>query len=834
MSNLIKLFSPYLVAASILVLINLLFFSPELSGKVLHQPDMIKNAGAAHEARTHHEKTGRLTYWTNSMFGGMPTYQIYAPSVKTSLFDYLVRSFSLFFNGTLKYYLILSLASFIGLCFLGIGPWLSLIGACSIALATNHINLASAGHLTKIATLGFIPLIITGVYLLFNDQWKTGFWVFTFGLAGCVRMNHIQMTYYVALILMFYVLAEIITRIRENKLHTLILPGLALVVGIFISFMVNFSVLMGLRSYAKDTMRGGSILNTSSMQKVDVSTASGTSGLGWDYAMQWSEGITDLLTLVVPGAVGGSSIEPWSQASPMADAFRKNGTPITSDFTLPLYWGDLPFTNGPDYLGILIVLTFIMGLVLVHGPFKWFALCSAVFIMLQSLGYNFSLLNKTLFEYLPYYDKFRAPNSILNVLAVVVPVFSMYSIFYFIQQSWTKETILKLFKKTLFPLAGLLIVLILAGPSLFDMRSEMGDPDWKNNSGLYNALLNSRASYLRSDSLRSLVILILGGGLLYFFGVGKIKKNDFLLAFGLVIVFDLWIVAKRYVHGGSFQQETVEASNYQPRPVDREILKDTSLSYRVLDLSVNTFGSAFPSFFHKAIGGESPAKLRRCQDMIDFYFSKKSMPALNMMNTKYLISSQGALKPNPDALGNAWFISKVKKVNSPEEEIEAVAHLNPAEEAILLVPEFNTIQIARSYSRQGNIRLTQYLPDQLTYQSSTDSAQLAVFSEVWYGPDKGWYALIDGQPAEHFRANYLLRAMQVPAGDHKIEFKFEPREIVKQQNISFYSGWLFGLLLLASLASAFKSLINTVPPIIQQELPPIKPTSVSSKSKSIK
>lgn len=807
MSNLVKYLGPYLIAASILVGINLVFFSPELSGKVLFQSDMINNKGMAREAMIHFEKTGRPTYWTNAMFGGMPTYQIYVPQTRNSLFEYLVRSMSLSFSGSLKYYLILSLGAFLGLCFLGLGPWLSLMGAYSIAFATNHIVLVNTGHLTKIGALGFVPMILAGAYILFNRNWKGGLTLFAFGLAGSIRMNHIQMTYQAGLMLGIYVLAETILRIRDKRSNTLIRPGLGLLFGVIIAFLVNYSLLMGLRSYATETSRGGSVLNDRSVVQAD-SSAGGEKGLGWEYAMRWSEGFKDLMSLLVPGAVGGSSNEVWSKTSKMAAAFEKNGIAVSEQFTLPLYWGELPYTGGPDYLGILLVLTFVMGLILVKGPLKWVALTGVAFLILQSLGHHFSILNKLLFEYFPYYNKFRTPNSVLNVLSAFVPLFSMYGLYLFIQQDWTKTTILSLLKKSVLPLAGVLILILVLGPLAFDMKSQLGDPDWKTNKGLYDALLQARRDYLQSDTYRSLLILFTGSGLLYFFALKKLKLQDFLLVFGLLAGLDLWLVAKRYVNAGNFQTEPAESSTIKPRAVDQEILRDTALSYRVLDLSVSTFNTAIPSYFHKTIGGYSAVKLSRYQDMIEHYFSHNDMNALNMMNTKYIIDKKGTLRQNPGALGNAWFVSRVNTVNTPRGEMEAIKSINPAEEAVLLQKEFKNIQVRPSYQKNGSIRLVQYLPDHLIYETSASGEQFAVFSEVWYGPDKGWHVTIDNRPAEHARVNFLLRAMPVPSGNHKIEFKFAPKEIAVNNDVSFYAGSFLGLWTLAALGVAFKRLMT--------------------------
>lgn len=799
MKNVINKLVPYILALVLLISIDLVFFAPQWTGKVLQQSDMISITGMSHEAKNFHEKTGQVTYWTNSMFGGMPTYQIYDPTTRTNLFDYFFWLFNLKVQGPLGYFFILSIASFIGLCCFGIGPWLSLIGAFSIAFASNHIGLVSAGHLTKIATLGFVPMIIAGTYLLFNKDWRSGFFVFTFGLAASIRMNHIQMTYYVGLIISIYVLVEMAKAIKEKKYTSLIKPGLAMLAGTVISFLVNYSLLTGLNSFSKDTMRGGSILSATSAQKSDINTASSNNGLGWDYAMQWSNGSVDLLSIIVPGAVGGSTNEKWSRNSDIAKSLRQGGVNIPKDFRLPLYWGDLPFTSGPDYVGILMVMLFLIGLFIVKGPFKLFALFSVIFLVLQSLGKNFSMLNHLLFDYLPYYNKFRTPNSILNVLTSVLPVFSIYSLFIFTKQSWSKEALNKLFSRTVLPLAGLLLLFVLLGPSLFEMKSGRSDSGWESNAGMYRALLDARASYFKSDTLRSLLLLITGGSLLYYMGLKKIKPYLFLIGFGALMLTDLFTVAKRYVDQNDFIAKKSDETNFKPREVDTEILKDQDLSYRVFDLSIDPFNSAIPSYYHKMIGGYSPAKLRRYQDMIDYYFSKVNISVLNMMNTKYIIDQKGVLQSNVGALGNAWFVSQIKTVDSPDEEIKNVGTINPAEEAVFLASEFKSIHLQPAYQKNGTIKLLNYSPNHLSYQSSTTSEQVAVFSEVWYGPDKGWTATIDGKPVDHFRVNYILRAMTVPPGDHKIEFDFHPSEFIANKNLSYFSGMLFGLMILAGI-----------------------------------
>ncbi len=796
-----------MLAAGILIVINLVFLSAGLSDKELKQGDMIGNAGMSREIKLYYEQTGKVTYWTNSMFGGMPTYQIYIPESQNGLYEYILKLFSFNFTGSLRYHHIITFASFIGLCFLGIGPWLSLIGAFSIAYATNHIGLISAGHLTKVSTLGFIPMIIAGTYLVFNKKWKIGFIVFTLGLSGSIRMNHIQMTYYAGLMLSIYVLIEIISAFKHKNHKVLVKPLLTLLAGSIFAFLINYSVLLSLNSYSKDTMRGGAILTSTTATQSSAITASSKTGLGWEYAMKWSEGYIDLLSILVPGAVGGSSQEQWSDPEIAQALTQKNEDPSTK-IILPLYWGNLPFTDSPDYIGILIVLTFMISLVMIKGNFRWFAILGVLFLIAQSLGSNLAVVNKLLFTYFPYYNKFRTPNSILSVMSCVVPIFSMYGLYLFIKSEWTKTTLLALFKKTAFPLIGFLLLLYLIGPSFFDMESPANEVASKNlNANVYTLLLKTRIDFLKSDSLRTLGILLAGVILLYYFALKKIKLNDFLLGFGLLVGIDLWTVAKRYVNASDFEQ-SIESNYFKSRIADQEILQDKDISYRVLDLSVNTFETSFPSYFHKTIGGASPVKLRRYQDMIEYYYSKNHPGALNMLNTKYTIDKTGKVIRNHDAYGNAWFVSSIKKVNTPNEEIEAIANTDLANNAIFLANEFMNIQLDTGYQKNGTIQLKSYSPNNLIYQSSSTTKQVAVFSEIWYGPGKGWHAFIDDQPVEHFRVNYILRALQIPAGDHKIEFKFDPKEIATNKTVSLIFGNIFGILFLIALGMGIRQLMS--------------------------
>lgn len=832
MKKIVKLLGPYLLFLILLLVIDVLFFAPLLSGKELAQTDDISFRALSQEAKIYYEKNKKPTYWTNSVFGGMPVYTIYDPGVKASVIDYIVSFFSLRITGSLGFFIYLSIGAFIAFACLGVGPFLSFLGAIAISFATNHIGLMDAGHLLKIGALAFVPLILIGAFLLYRKKFIFGFACFTIGLIGSLKLNHIQMTYLTGIILAVYIALESFKLIKEKNYNDLIKSIGYLVAGTIIAVILNIGLLAGLKGYSEDTMRGGSILSVKAAQSADQNTASSEKGLGWDYAMQWSNGFADLLSMFAPGAVGGSSAEQWKTNSAIGRLFNSNGKKYIN---LPLYWGDLPFTSSPDYLGIVIIALFLLGLVVVKGPVKWFALISSVLLILLSMGKNFPILNRIVFDYLPYYNKFRTPNSILNVLSILVPVFSIYSLYEFMKKDWNSKELNNLFLKTIIPLGTGLLLIALIGPSLFDLKHSTSDTNFQSNQQAYNILLDTRADYMRKDFFRSFFILLLGAGALYMYAQRKLKAVYLLSILSVITILDLWTVAKRYVSTDKFQVKKSNEAIFQARPVDKEILADPDLNYRVFDLSVNSFNDASPSFHHKNIGGYHPAKLRRYQDMIDYYIGNVNMNVLSMLNTKYIIDQNQRLQRNPSAMGNAWFVSNIKTVNTPDEEISEVGKVDPGNTAVILSKEFAAnAPTSSTYTKEGNITLTAYEPNKLVYKTESGSNQMAVFSEVWYGPNKGWQAYIDGKPVPHIRANYILRALSIPAGNHVVEFKFDlPSQMAMTRNISWGFGHLVGLALLLGLGFLIYKVTKGEIEINSELLPSLPVVASSKASKTV-
>lgn len=750
-----------------LMVMSILYFYPQLEGKVITQGDISSWRGMAHEANTFKKETGETTYWTNSIFGGMPTYQINA-NQPGSVLPYINRVLQGGFRGPIGLFFLLMLGFYVMLTAFNIGPWLSMIMAICFAISTGNMVLYEAGHVTKLRSIAYCAPIIAGVLLAYRKKWILGGILFITGLSLNIFSNHYQMTYYLFLVLMIYVIIELVDSVKSNKLVDFAKVSSFLLVCALIALSANASKLYTTYVYSKDTMRGDPILTKVTDTPI---SSSETDGLAWDYAMQWSNGYSDLLASFIPGVVGGGSAEKVSKDSPLRkDRIWKNVLRGNNN-KAPMYWGNLPFTSGPYYFGALIFYLFILGLYVVRGKVKWWIGIAFLFTVLLSLGSNLEFLNKLLFDYMPLFNKFRTPNSVLTVSAVLMPLLGGLALNEIIRYK-DEARIFNGVKWTSLIFLSVSAILLLFGASLFDFASP-GDARYAAQGVDVQPLVEGRKHFFRSELLRTLGILFAGSLALWLYIKGKINRIYLLIIVGLLAITDLWLVDKRYVDSKDFVSRKNSERMFRPRPVDSELLKDKDPNYRVLDLSVNTFESSISSYHHKTIGGYNAAKLQRYQDIIDHHLRTNNMGVINMLNTKYVITQDQKSQRNGQACGNAWFVNSVQMVNTANEEIEALTALDPKATAVAH-KDFDPYLDVKSYSGEGSIDLTSYAPNQLTYQSNSSGNQLAVFSEIWYGPNKGWNAYIDGKPADHIRVNYILRALKIPAGNHKIEFKFEP------------------------------------------------------------
>jgi hypothetical protein len=783
--------SPIIISGVVLIVINLFFFKSQLTGKKISAPDEFNYIAASTEI---HKDSHVNSFWTNSMFSGMPTYQIDKLPLGWNPFDLIKSGFGLFMDPMLSYFLAMSLFCFISLLFMGLSPWLAGLGAFAFSFTSGHFVVAASGHYNKLDALVYLPLLFAGIHLIFNQRRVTGFVLFTIGLIFNIQANHIQMTYYIFLALVMYGVIELIQSIKTKTLNTFLRSSSYVVVAIALSLLANVAGLYTMKDYSEETVRGKRILTPPAVQQVPAS------GLNWKYASEFSAGYLDLMSMIVPGFVGGSGKETTSTSSAIAKDFNQNNKKVPDPFYVPLYWGSLPFTSGPDYAGILSFALFVIGIGCIKGNYKYWALSAFIFLTIQSLGSHF-FLNRFLFDYLPYYNKFRSPNSILQVAVAIVPWFGFYTLSELFKVNRKPQEIKSLFKKTVLPLLAFIVVLMLLGPFLFDF-SKSGDKEfWANTE----ALIDTRIGLLLKESIRSIVLLIGLSVLLYYTLLNKLGRNHFYIALGALLIIDLYPVGKRYLQEDEFKDKEVIKESVSLSDGDLFILKDRDLYYRVMDRANNTFDDAYASLHHRSVGGYHPAKLRRYQDLIDGYLSKGKMSIIHMLNTKYIINKDGTVASNPNAMGNAWFVDTLISVKTPDEEFKALENLDPRHQAVVLSGEFPGYIDQTTFTPNGSINLIEYHADQLRYRFSSSSPQVAVFSEIWYGPDKGWTAYVDGKPVPHIRANYVLRALKIPAGNHTIEFTFYPEKVWLAIKINRIVLWTLSLSLFAGIVYSLRS-----------------------------
>lgn len=775
---------PYLAPVLIILLVNFVYFLPQFEGKAVRQGDIVQFEGMAKEAKDYQKKTGDPVLWTNSMFGGMPTYQISAPN-NNNLLKYIENTLQLGIGDPAGFYILGMLGFYILLILLGVNPWLSLIGALFFGLSTNNLILYEAGHTSKVRAIMASAPVIAGVILAFRQKYLLGGVVFGIALGINIYANHPQMTYYLGMCLAILVLIYMVKALKDGQVKEFLLAVSTLAVFALPAMGASASRLWTTYEYAKDTMRGKPILEKTSDSP---QSSSEVDGLAWDYAMSWSNGSKDLLASFIPKAVGGGSGEWLSK-----DSYLAGKLGVRKEFQAPTYWGDLPFTSGPIYFGALVFFLFVFGLFAVKGELKWWLLGAVLLTFLISLGKNFESFNRLLYDYLPLYNKFRTPNSVLSITSVLMPLLGILAVSE-VLKSKDRSGFLKPLYISAGITAGIALVLALMGGTLFDF-SASGDQQYAQ---ILDALLEQRKEMLRSSSWRSFFIIMVGAAALWAFITDKVKSGILLSVLGLVGFLDLFQISRDYLSPRDFVPARNVQQPFNPRPVDNQILQDNDPNFRVYDATINTFNSTEASYFHKTIGGYHAAKLLRFQDLIDRHISRNNQKVLNMLNTKYFIvpgqNDVATAERNPAALGNAWFVNNFIIVPNANAEIDSLNSFDPAGDAIVH-EEFRDYISGLNLSKNGTIDLTYYSPDKLQYKSSASTEQFAVFSEIWYGPDKGWQAYIDDKPAEHIRVNYLLRGMRIPAGDHKITFEFRPKAYYAGETISLVSSLLLILLM---------------------------------------
>ena len=775
---------PHLVAIVTFVLLVMVYFSPQVfENKQLPQGDMISARGMGHDAREYHEQTGEWSHWSNSMFGGMP-YNVTSGVDSKSIFRPISTLMKVSFHGETTAVLWLLLIGFyIFMLAVGSGPWLGIVGAIAFAFGSYNLIIIGAGHVTKGWVLATVPAVIGGCMLCYQKKYIVGFIVTLLATGLNVYWNHQQISYYTLLMLIPLAITYLIYAIREKKQKQFWTASAALVVAAIMAIAPAMDKLLPTWDYSKETMRGGAVLKGTEDSKA------GKSGLNREYAFQWSYGKAETMTLLIPNFYGGSSNYALGEDSETYKTVKKYaGSSQAKQIlkSLPTYWGDQPFTSGPVYAGAIICFLFVLGLLAVKGPERWWLLAAVIIGILLSWGRNLPSLNNWLFDHLPLYNKFRTPSMSLVMTTTAMVMLGMLALRVLLK----KEVELKhIYIAT--GITGGLCLLFALFPGLaggFTAKMDAQLPEW-----LSECLIEDRRAMLTSDAWRSLCfILLAAAGAFAYLKIEKMRSGILIALMGVLILADLWTVDKRFLNDDHFVPK--KRNLVTMTEADKQILADKDPNYRVLNLTTSTFNDAQTSYFHKSVGGYSPAKLRRYQDIIDYYFAGNiNMNVLNMLNTRYVITQQG-VQYNPEAFGNAWFVQNIDWVNNPNEEIAAIGNIDLLQRAVIDTCWRTKVSDGLAMTQPASIRLTNYAnPGNLFYESESSEDGLAVFSEVYY---KTWKAFIDGKEVPVVRANYILRAIEVPAGKHTIEFRCEDDLLLDMQIVSTIASCLVVLVII--------------------------------------
>jgi len=845
--NLVKKYLPHVIAVVVFMLISIMYSSPLLQNKKLgtHDYNVYKSVS---KANTDYEKENdRLVFWNNSMFSGMPVYAI--STVKKENVFYQIYKVLIFGNyvpfNFIFWYL---LGFYILLNVFKINPWVSLLGALAFAFSSYFFIIIAAGHFTKAIAIGFIAPIFAGVYLAFERRkpWQ-GMLLMTFFLSLQILSNHVQISYYTGLMVLIYGIFELVHAIREKYLPRLAKTVGILAIGAILAVGINAAFILTTQQYIPYSIRGESELSTAQHDR--------TSGLDKSYATSWSYGIDETFTLLIPNAKGGASQSEISDESASYDVVEPIfGAQTAKDIMkqMPMYFGDQPFTAGPVYIGAFMIFLFVLGLMTVKGKIKWWIVTITIVSIVLAWGHNFNFVTNLFLDYFPGYNKLRTVSMILVIAEFSIPLLGILGLVQIFKEKVDKAKLMNYFYIAL-GITGLTTMIFIVYPTITGADEEKqsdiemaeylagafgDDPQYAQmkqefKSDMQNAIYVDRAAAVRKDATRSLIFIILGAGVLYLVIRKKIKPQYAVFAFAVIVLVDMWPVNKRYLNDDNFVPKRKYEVPYEKSNADNAILADSDPHYRVCNVAVSTFNDGSTSYYHKSIGGYSGAKMRRYQELHDsimwremqtasyivnvgfqngfseaevqdLYNQEAKTPILNMLNAKYLIyHPQYSPIENPNALGNAWFVDEIEFVETPDDEINTLKVSDPAHKAIINKKfEAQVKDFTFKNDSTATIKLTDVAPDYVVYESNTKSEQLALFSEVYY--PHGWVVTIDGEEVDHFRANYVLRAMRVPAGKHTIKYSFEPKIYTTGVAISYASSAIYFLLLFGLIFFEYK------------------------------
>ena len=815
----------HLAIIAFFVVITFAYFSPVLQGKAPQQGDVLQAKAMQKEIMDIKAKDGKGPLWTNQMFGGMPAYQIWV-QYPLNITTYGIDVIKGVFPDPVGTVLLYLLGAYLLFCVLKINPWLAAAGAIAFAFTSYNFIIIAAGHSNKALAIGFFAPILAAIILTLRGRYLVGGSLLALFMALEIRSNHIQMTYYLFIALFILGCIELYHAFKAKQLPAFGKSVAYIVAGIFLSVLVNAGTLWTTYEYGKETIRGKSNLTTDKAEPAN--------GLDKEYAYQWSQGVGESFTFLIPNLYGGAS---GGQLDPNGKFVKILQDGTVSNVLAPIYgqetekalnaiaqnagsnyWGDKPGTAGPYYFGAIICFLFVFGLFIVKHRWKWWILGSSILLLFLSFGQNFPLISDIFFDYLPMYNKFRAVESILAVVGLLVPLLAILAVKEAQEGKFDQKYLVQRLTWSAGITGGFALLIAIAPTAFFSFTNAAQTQltGWlnqitQNNTALTTQILEAvkadRVSLARTDALRSLLFIAIGFGITWAFIT---KKMNMQLAFGLLALFvliDLWQVDRRYLNNQNFVSKSDLDNHYQPRDVDNFISADKDPNFRVFDMSLgDPFKSAETSYFHKTVGGFHSARLKRFQELVDNQLTKSiNQDVLDMLNTKYIITQDpqnGSYKMqrNATAAGNAWFVQSVQFAKNADEEMKAISSFDAKKEAIVDESFKNSIDTKRlGTGQEGFIKLTNYNPDHLTYEYSTAKDVIAVFSEIYY--NKGWKMYIDGVEKPYFRADYVLRAAQLEAGNHKLEFIFHPTSYYTGEKISLAGS----ILLLAGLGFGFYS-----------------------------
>ena len=817
----LKEYLPDLLVVIIFAVISFAYFFPaDVDGRILYRHDASAGRGAGQETAEYHERTGKVSRWTNATFSGMPTYQT-APSYKSvSVLNQAVKAYHLWLPENVWYVFAYLLGFYILLRAYDFRRALAVLGSVIWAFSSYFFIIIAAGHIWKVMALAYLPPLIAGIVLSYRGKYLWGFIVTAIFAAFEVDANHVQMTYYYLFIILFMIIAYLVDAVRKKTIKQFMKATAVCAAGALIGVLMNISNLYHTWQYAQESMRGKSEL-------VKKNAANQTnSGLDRDYITQWSYGVDETWTLLVPNTKGGASVSLAANTEAMKIA-DPNFMQIYQQ--LGQYWGEQPGTSGPVYVGAFVLMLFVLGLFIVKGPTKWALLAATVLSVLLSWGRNFMPFTNFFLDYIPMYSKFRTVASILVIAEFTIPLLAMMTLKKIVDEPDILTKKIKYVYISFGLTAGIALLFALM-PTLFfsdfisssEMQALKSIPA-EYLTPLLSNLRSIRESIFTADCWRSFWIIVIGTLCLFLYKMKKLRVEFMMIAITVLCLADMWQVNKRYLNDGMFVEKSVREQAQPMTQTDRQILQDKALDYRVLNFASNTFNENETSFYHKSIGGYHAAKLRRYQELIDAYISpemQKTMPAiaqaggdmtkvngnsifpvLNMLNAKYFIvplqSNQTVAIQNPYVYGNAWFVDKITYVKNANEELDGLGKLDLRHEAIADARFRSQLGESKAQDSTSIVKITAYEPNQLTYDVRSATGGIVVFSEIFY-PE--WTATVDGKAVDLGRVNYVLRALNVDKGHHTVVLTFDPKSVKQTETVAYLS---YGVLLLVVLLGVY-------------------------------